>query len=245
VLVNDPEHDDPKELLRGLNMPLAEIVNRLSFLDTTKIVVEEFVGSSLPTEYKVHVVDGDVAAIDIIINRGSDCGCYAAVDVEDWNRLDKYICFEPSGMEESNGTFTCTAIDFTAGEDNAGPFTKNLNLCSDDAISKPDLEVINEIIVTAVSLSKAIGVFMRIDMFVNDKIVYVQEYSPNHMGGMRRCAAKVDSDGCIDSCFLGKMWKASGPTHGGVKTKMPDGFQNFRDMAPSQQCNLIESVKRL
>ena len=94
VLVDYPNHEDPKELLRGSNMALSEIMSRLSFLEATKIIVEEFVGDEhAPAEYKLHVVDGQVAAIDVIQNRGSDCACYGVVDT-DWNRLDQSGCFE-------------------------------------------------------------------------------------------------------------------------------------------------------
>jgi ubiquitin carboxyl-terminal hydrolase 9/24 len=48
VLVNDPSNTNPKELLRGINMPLSEITNRLSYPERTKIIVKEFIGSSLP-----------------------------------------------------------------------------------------------------------------------------------------------------------------------------------------------------
>ena len=48
MLVNDPSNKNPKELLRGINMPLSEITDRLSYLERTKIIVKEFIGSSLP-----------------------------------------------------------------------------------------------------------------------------------------------------------------------------------------------------
>jgi hypothetical protein len=97
VLVNDPSNQNPKELLRGINMPLSEIIARLSYLETTKTIVEEFVGSSLPAEYKVHVMNGTILAIDIIRKSISTTGrsCYAVVDT-DWNRLEKCGCFVPS-----------------------------------------------------------------------------------------------------------------------------------------------------
>ena len=240
VLVDDLTNENPKELLRGLNMPLSEVMDRLSYLETTKIIVEEFVGSALPAEYKVHVADGEVAAIDIIHNRGgSGCACYAVVDAN-WNRLDKYGCFEPSGIEKVDGS--CAATDFIAGMGNAGPIKKNLNLCSDEDIPKPEQCVIDDIINIATSLSKRIGVFMRVDMFVYNNIVYVQEYSPNHMGGMRHCAAKIDDNECIDSCFLGKLWKEKGASHGGARTSIPEELKAFRNLTNSQQCDLINTV---
>ena len=221
-------------------MPLSEIIDRLSYLATTKIIVEEFVGSSLPAEYKLHVVDGKVAAINIIHNRNDQgCACYAVVDTS-WNRLDKYGCFEPSGIEMTDGS--CAAIDFIAGMGKAGPVKKNLNLCSDQDLPKPDQCVIDDMIRIATSLSKLIGVFMRVDMFVHDNKVYVQEYSPNHMGGLRHCAAKKSDGGCVDSCFLGKLWKANGAQHGGPVTLTPEVLKDFRTRTASEQCALISSL---
>ena len=80
VLVPNPSGNGTINLLDNSVKSYADVVAELSVLSATKIIVEEFVGTSLPTEYKFHVVNGEVVAIDIITNRGGDCPYYAIVD---------------------------------------------------------------------------------------------------------------------------------------------------------------------
>ncbi|KAI2504452.1 hypothetical protein MHU86_9951 [Fragilaria crotonensis] len=94
----------------------------------------------------------------------------------------------------------------------------------------------------AVELGTRIGVYMRVDMFVADKSVYVQEYSPNHMNGLRHCAAKMDDHGCIESCFLGRMWNDAGGKYGGIPTSVPPKLSTFASLTPAQQCALLVDV---
>ena len=141
VLVNQTRQtggrrSDPLfDLINKMPTTYNDTMSALTHMQATKIIVEEFVGKTLPTEYKFHVVNGEVAAIDIIDGRDGDCPCYAVVD-NAWNRLDKYGCFEPGGFELKDKTTSCTAIDFETGERKAGPIKKDLYMC--DAIPKID-----------------------------------------------------------------------------------------------------------
>ena len=97
----------------------------------------------------------------------------------------------------------CTAIDFSStGERRDGPVKKDMYLCS--AVEKPKQCVLDDMISIAESLSQTIGVYMRSDMFVSEDQVFVQEYSANPMNGMCHCASKVDANGCVDSCYMGR-----------------------------------------
>jgi hypothetical protein len=87
VLVNNPPNLNRLDLITGTHVSVIDVVTQLSVLQATKIIVEQFIGTSLPTEYKFHVINGKVVAIAIIQRRGSDCPCYAVVDTS-WNRLD-------------------------------------------------------------------------------------------------------------------------------------------------------------
>ena len=243
VLVNNPDVDgDPAlafNLLDNMTMTYEDVVSALSYMQVTKIIVEEFIGTSLPTEYKFHVVNGSVAAIDIIDARGTDCACYAVVDT-DWNRLDKFGCYEPGGFDMIDDDTNCTAIDFLTGKRRSGPVKKDLYVCEE--IPELDVCVLQEMIDIAVNLGDRIGVYMRVDMFIVANKVYVQEYSANHMNGLRHCAAKFDEDGCIDSCFLGRMWDAAGAPYGGVVTKVPDKLAGFAALTPEAQCALLNDA---
>ena len=246
ILVNDGKSSgsEPKlkELIENQYHSFDDVKTILDTLQATKIIVEELVGGVLPDEYKFHVVDGKVQSIDIIMDRGKECGCFAVVDAE-FNRLDGNGCFEPSGSPQQifdvNKT-SCTVIDFTIGERNAGPVKKDMYLCTD--IMKPKQCVLDDMIIIAESLSKTIGVYMRIDMFVVGDQVYVQEYTPNPMNGLRHCASKVDTNGCIDSCFLGREWKAAGVPFGGTATATPVVLNGFMAKDAATQCDLANQA---
>ena len=239
VLVDDPDNEDPLNLLTNLHMSYEDTIADLMDLGATKIIVEQFIGKQLPTEYKFHVVNGEIAAIDIIDGRGTECPCYAVVDTDGETRLDQFGCFEPGGMEieDLDG---CIEIDFETGKLKAGPVKKDLNLCPE--IPALDGCLLDEMKDIALGLGNKIGVAMRIDMFVVENKVYVQEYSPNPMNGLRHCAAKKDGD-CIDSCFLGRMWAEAGGIYGGPATPVPTQLVNFDTLSPKEQCDLATGTQ--
>lgn len=232
------------ELMSGSPMTLADVMAEVGS-NVDKILVEEFIDGSefggvpsLPTEYKFHMFNGTIGAIDVIHNRGTSCSCYAAVD-EEWNRLDKHGCFEPKlpfGQDLDGDT--CYDIDFEFGERHPYPF-KGQDLCG--VINEPETCVLDSLKTIAKELSKALGVYMRIDMFVSgDNKVYVQEYTTNHAGGKRHCAAKESDSGCIDSCFLGKLFKekSNGTIYGGPQTSIPSILDEWRTKPKASQCSI-------
>lgn len=97
----------------------------------------------------------------------------------------------------------------------------------------------------AIKLSKLIGVYVRmIDIFATDNNeIYVQQYTTfNHLGGSRHCASKIDDSGCVDLCFLGKLWQAAGGDTGmgGPQiSPFPIPFQNnYGSLADTKQCSI-------
>lgn len=236
VLVPDPKDANPLDLITGTHVSFTDIFTQLSMLKVTKIIVEEFIGTTLPTEYKFHVVNGTVAAIDIIQGRGTSCPCYAVVDIN-WNRLDRFGCFEPGGVEMVDEVTQCTEIDFKSGKVKKGPVKRDMYLCVD--IPDIDACLLQEMIDIALALGAKIGVYIRIDMFVVGNKVFVQEYSANHMNGLRHCAAKVDSNGCIDSCYLGRLWSEAGGQFGGPLTPVPSVLTGFGALSGQEQCDLL------
>jgi hypothetical protein len=118
--------------------------------------------------------------------------------------LTSLVVIEPGGVELIDDDTKCTAIDFVTGKNRCGPVKNELYVCE----TIPELSdcIWQEMIDIAVHLGDKIGVYMRLDMFVVDNKVYVQEYTANHMNGLRHCTAKFTNDGCIDSCFLGRLW---------------------------------------
>jgi len=242
VLLNDNQSDDTYlELLTGIRMTYADVLASLNFVQATKIIVEEFIGSELPMEYKFHVTGGEVHAVNVVASRGADCQCYAVVDT-DWNRLDKFGCFEPAnvGFLEDQDNDKCTAIDFDAGKKNIGPVKKDMYLCND--VPKVDDCLWEEMQTIALALGESIGVAIRVDMFIANNQIYVQEYATNHMNGLRHCAAKQDENGCIDSCFIGRAWKEAGAPYGGVPKDVPLSLENYHLKSTSEMCDLAVGV---
>ena len=54
-------------------------------------IKDEQGNGSPPTKYKIHVINCEIVAIDVVYNRvdGDNCACWAVVD-EQWNRLDQF-----------------------------------------------------------------------------------------------------------------------------------------------------------
>ena len=125
------DRSDPLlDLIKKLPTTYADALAMLAQILATKIIVEEFVGNTLPTEYKFDVVNGSIAAIDIVEGRDGDCPCYAVVDT-DWNRLDAFGCFEPRGIGHVDDATSCTAIDFETGKRKAGSIKKEIYTCTE------------------------------------------------------------------------------------------------------------------
>lgn len=232
---------DLYEVLRGDTLTLTDIVAELSVLGDTKIIVEELIGDgTMEAEYKLHAFPGEVVAIDIIDRRDPNCNCIAVVDPE-WNRLDQFGCFVPTGESNQNADGSCSAIDFSAGSMNPAPVKNHLNLCVGDDLPRPEQCIVNDMIKIAETLSQDIGVYMRIDVFVYNGNVYVQEYSPNPINGKRHCVAKEEND-CIDSCVMGRKWKAAGLPYGGSPTIVPAELQDYTTKGAADQCSIATGV---
>jgi hypothetical protein len=243
VLVRDQSHSDPYEVLREQFLSISTIVSELSVLGDTQIIVEELIGNlgRLEAEYKVHAFPGKVVAIDVVDRRTPGCECIGIVDTA-WNRLDEFGCFVPSGVETTNADNTCHAIDFEAGAAHPGPVKNHLNLCGPDLPRPVDDCLWQDMISIAERLSLEIGVYLRIDMFVaSDGTVYVQEYAPDPIHGLRHCVAVPRAeDDCIDSCVLGREWKAAGLPYGGRPTPLPESLRKYsKTKKPADQCKLL------
>mmetsp|Transcript_2588 Transcript_2588/g.4173 ORF Transcript_2588/g.4173 Transcript_2588/m.4173 type:complete len:454 (-) Transcript_2588:298-1659(-) len=120
---------------------------------------------------------------------------------------------------------------------------KGLNICSDFSI---DQCILDDMIAIATKASKAIGVYVRVDMFLGaDNSIHVQEYSTNHMNGLRHCSAKLDENDCIDPCFQGRMWKEAGgnSAFGGPQLTLPPQLEDYMGLATDdEKCDNIKSA---
>ena len=234
-----PNGFDQVELLSGVSMSRTDIKTALDRLGVTKYIIEKYVAgpndTPIPDEYKIHMFNGEVGSIIYTTNRGSSCECFAELDA-DWNRVDMNGCFRSAGEEKKDSSGQCTQIDFANGQLLT---MKGLDFCS----STPDKPSnLDDIIATAKAVSERIGVYMRIDMLVGaDGTAMVGEFTPGHTNGRVHCSAKVDANGCVDSCFLGRLWSdtSSGPglLHGGDGTVVPVGLRDWDTDKWQQTCD--------
>jgi len=228
------------ELLTGQSMSLEDVIVALQSINPSKILVEEFVddgAGNLPAEYKFHVFGDTIGAVDIIMNRGTECECYAVIDM-DCKRLDQQGCFENVEGPEILDDSSCVAVNSVSGMFRAGPLKGSLPLCAaDDFVDPCQLAKMAEV---AMDLGGTIGAYVRVDMFLDGlDNVRVQEYSTNHMNGLRYCASRVDPiTGCLDPCFLGEMWDANGSNklYGGDATPVPSDLSDWLTLTEAQQC---------
>jgi hypothetical protein len=216
-----------------------------------KILVEKFIAgtgsgsnATLPDEYKFHMFNGKIGSISVFYNPGLPCACYGEFS-EDWECHHKYGCFK-SQMPFGSMFDGCYSIDFPVGSDPAlTTVVKGYDLCG--FVPPPDPCLFERMKKIARKLSKALGVYARIDMFVteNDEI-YVQEYTFNHLGGTKHCTSRT-VDGCVDSCFLGKYWYESGVNseeraQGGPNLPRPAPFiDGYGEMGDVAQCDVAMS----
>lgn len=92
--------DGGEELIRGLVMSFQDILVDLQRLDGFRgsVIIEQYIAGpdgNLPVEFKFHTFNGKISSINVVVNRGTPCGCWLEID-EDFNRLDQYGCFTPS-----------------------------------------------------------------------------------------------------------------------------------------------------
>ena len=195
-------------LITQQNMSLDDVQYDLKRSNVTDIYVEELVDSgrvdgTVPDDYKFYTFNGKVANIRVIRNRGTERFCMAFYD-EEWNRHYQFGCFRHAiNKPKGNKTDPATGLQH-------GYFNDIRRFCSD----LPPPKSFPKMLETAKRLSERIGIFMRIDMFENaDGEVVLGEFTPFSAYGVYHCAAKV-VDGCIDSCFLGRLWKENSLTDG-------------------------------
>jgi hypothetical protein len=142
---------------------------------------------------------------------------------------------------------TCTAINFAEGSRRALRI-KGVGIC--DQVPDIDPALFERMKTIARQASTQIGVYMRIDMFVGaNGQIYLQEFSSNHLGGRRHCSAKRRDDGCVDSCFLGDLWRQIGLATGadfvmgGRQTIPPDTVLSFMSLDDvSSQCQAVLQI---
>lgn len=120
---------------------------------------------------------------------------------------------------------------------------KGLDFCND--APRPIGGTLERLTEVAKRLSERIGVYMRVDMFVDqNEDVIVSELTPNHTNGRVHCTVVEDSaSGCLDPCHLGRPWELSSEEseitslHGGAAKSIPSVFANGTDF--ESMCSIL------
>jgi len=210
--------------------------------------VEEFLpgpNGRPPNDYKVFVADQSIAAVAVVANRGSATACVAMVN-EHFERMDQYGCFSnrkeyqvgPANNNNNNNTIgngQCRVPE-------TGILYDDQKMCSEFAKPK-DWDAILE---TARSVSKLIGIYMRLDLYVLHGVVYLGEATFLPTTGKHHCIAQRDDNGCLDPCITGKFLyeknKQYDNDEGGPITAEPDYMREWRSMNSAERCMAIMTV---
>jgi hypothetical protein len=244
---------------------LSQIQNDLEKLETSDIYVEELIEGmgikgTAPDDYKFYMFNGKVGTINLYRNRGTERFCMATYD-ENWNRHDQFGCFlfasdKPKGNKTDPETGCYPVLEGASTPPDHRRFCSDL----DPPKSFPKmLEIVKK-------LSERIGVFMRIDMFESaDGEPVLGEFTPFSVKGGYNCVAKVTKSGCVDSCYLGRLWKESSlsnatyqegyekvadgkfvkrqlpPLEGGPITPTPGYLEGWLKLSGQEKCDRIRA----
>lgn len=226
------------ELLTGQVMTMADVQNALGVSGATEFIVEAYIGDpvSLSDEYKFQMFNETVGSIVYSANRGSECECFSELDA-DWNRVDTHGCVRPGDHTEFQDGTTCPVLNTRRG---LTVQMKSQDICTN--APPPEPAIFDALTTTAQQVSNLVGVYMRVDMYVDAQgNVVVGELTPNHTNGRVHCTVVWNKyEACYDPCHLGGLWAENSPNtatgllHGGEATPIPDVFTTvgteFEDM---------------
>lgn len=189
------------------------------------VVVEQLVkpdpgrNHTTATDYKFLMFGDKVGAVFVVQNRHSKRACSLYVD-DKWRRVDSHGCawFErqvPPHAHPHGG----------------------YKPCADDT---PSPRGWARLVGAARRLGGALGVHMRIDLFLDELgVPRLGEFTPWHGHGSNHCGSRRRSDGSVDACYLGRMWREGG-VEGGPIRPPPRAFARWEALQRngSAQCML-------
>jgi hypothetical protein len=185
----------------------------------------------IPPDYKFWVANGEILYADITFNRGNEMKCEAYVN-EQFDRVDEHGCFGRNKNYQLPIPGQCSVSTIV------GPIV-GLKRCGDFARPKDW----DKLLAMAKKMSRIIGIFVRIDMYVHQGEVVMGEASFTPTAGHYHCGAKLDENGCIDPCLFGRFWKrqndAFNTTEGGPIMPEPAAFKGWEQMSDKEKCERV------
>jgi hypothetical protein len=85
-----------REYNLGIDMTAADVIADMMALGVTRYIIEEYVSGKgtkiFPMEYKLHMIGGEVASINVVANRGESCACkfFVIMLSLSWNRAPSF-----------------------------------------------------------------------------------------------------------------------------------------------------------
>jgi hypothetical protein len=95
----------------------------------------------------------------------------------------------------------------------------------------------------AKKMSRIIGIFVRIDMYMHQGEIVMGEATFLPTMGRYHCGAKLNENGCIDPCLIGRFWKrqndAFNNTEGGPITPEPASIKGWKQLSMKEKCERV------
>jgi len=241
------------EQLSGQNMTQEEVVGALRAEATTlktkrqkngeeyNFHVEELLPGPepgvVPTDYKFYGSNGEIMYVAIITNRGTDQKCTALVD-ENFVRVDEFGCFELNWKKQPPlppGQRCGLAAN------SSRPF-KGHSRCSNFR-RPPEWDLL---LAMAKKMSRIIGIFARIDLYLHHGEVVLGEATFRPVTGQYHCFSKLDDTGCVDPCIMGRFLKSQNELfsndEGGPIPPEPEISKEWRHLSDEEKCQKVMEV---
>jgi hypothetical protein len=231
-----------REQLSGRNMTRRSLMDELQKNDSQNFHAEEILEGpttgAVPTDYKFIVANGEILMCFVVANRGTDVNCEASVD-EQFHRVDEHGCF--TNRKRDYVPHTLVPGECSVPTNGIRPF-EAYNRCTD--FDKP--KEWDKLVAMAKKMSRIIGIFVRIDMYIHRGEVVLGEATFLPWFGRYHCFSKLDENGCIDSCLMGRFWKRQNDafhnTEGGPIPPEPESIKSWKHLSAKEKCERMMEV---
>jgi hypothetical protein len=231
-----------REQISGHNMTREMVMQKMQKVETRNQPVGNLHAEELlkgpttgvaPPDFKFNVANGEILYVAIIHNRGTDLECSALFN-EQFDRVDEHGCFGWNQEYIPPKPGKCSV----STKDGRGPVSE-FQRCGDFALPKEW----DKLVAMAKKFSRIIGIYVRIDMYLHEGEIFMGEATFLQMLGRYHCFAKLDENGCIDPCLMGRFWKrqndAFNNTQGGPITPEPASFKGWAQLSTKEKCGRV------
>lgn len=221
----------------------------------------------IPNDYKVFAANGEVWSVYMVQNRGTEKHCIASVD-EKYQRLDQNGCFSNNERLLANVSTSKMTRPHYVATASSSPNNNCSVIPPEEAVDMPQGYQLacpltegppaqwDKIIETAKYISRHIGIFARIDLYIQgddddgvDVVLGEATFLP--FAGNHHCMSStlLSSDGgCVDPCFLGRLWERNNmefnTIEGGPLPDEPEAIKGWKTLSLKEQCRRVMEASR-